>query len=301
MKILTLTFFLLSFALSSAAQITPEPRWTTIVSDNGDLSFSVPSDFLVHKDNERDQISLRAGLDDTSFRITLEKAWAGKETLKGVSKNLDDPPAKVTQAALGKFDIATYEFEKNTFDLAIYLASSSRYYSLRISSRTRDDKTVQKFLQSILLDKSPLFKSEGTGPDTTEKTVSTKDLKTTELVAEVLKRKPTEKKDIKLTSIANDGGTIDRNFYSRPLWILQKPMAPYTDDARQRNIQGKVVLFVEFKASGDVGDIRVVKGLAGGLTENVARAVKQIKFLPAEIDGKPVDSFRLLQYGFSIY
>lgn len=289
MKTLTLLFCLLSFAV--AAQT--EQKWTTIISDNGDLSFSVPSNFLVYKDKERDQITLRAGLNDTSFLIYLGPV--------GYTQYKDDPPAKITRGVLGKFNITTYEFEKNTFDLAISLASSSHNYSLRISSKTQDDKTAQRFLQSISIGKSPLFKTAGIAPDPVQTSVSAKELKTSDLVAEILKRKQAGNSEIKLTSITDDNEIIDHNFYTRPLWILQKPKVPFTDEARQRNIQGKVVLLVEFKASGEVGYIKVIKGLAGGLTEQVARAVKQIKFLPAEIDEKAVDSFKVLEYSFSIY
>jgi hypothetical protein len=38
-----------------------------------------------------------------------------------------------------------------------------------------------------------------------------------------------------------------------------------------------------------------------GLVKNSVDAARRIKFLPAEVDGKPIDVSRMVEYSFSIY
>lgn len=86
-----------------------------------------------------------------------------------------------------------------------------------------------------------------------------------------------------------------------PRVILDKPKAPYTDTARQNQVQGTVVLKVTFLASGQIGNVTTVSGLPYGLTEKAIAAAKAIKFKPAEKDGVPYTTSATLQYNFNIY
>lgn len=72
--------------------------------------------------------------------------------------------------------------------------------------------------------------------------------------------------------------------------ILEKPRPAYTEEARRLQIEGEVQLEVQFRASGEVYIVRVVRGLGHGLDENAAQAARTIRFLPAKRDGRPVDS-----------
>jgi TonB family protein len=96
------------------------------------------------------------------------------------------------------------------------------------------------------------------------------------------------------------GGGAEKSIRSRQLIILSKPRAHFTDKARERGIQGIVKVTVTFLASGTIGAIRITKSLDPGLDKSVFEAAKRIKFLPAEVDGKPVDTKRTFEYGFSI-
>jgi hypothetical protein len=50
-----------------------------------------------------------------------------------------------------------------------------------------------------------------------------------------------------------------------------------------------------------VQGISVVKGLPDGLTERAISAAKQIRFTPAEKDGRNVSQYVTLEYNFNIY
>lgn len=63
----------------------------------------------------------------------------------------------------------------------------------------------------------------------------------------------------------------------------------YTEEARQRNIEGDVTLQIIVRRDGTVGDVRVVRGLGYGLDQRAVEAVRQFRFQPATRLGTPVD------------
>lgn len=75
----------------------------------------------------------------------------------------------------------------------------------------------------------------------------------------------------------------------QPPRLLREVKADYTEEARQRNLAGEVVLEIVVRRDGTVGDVRVVKGLAGGLSEQAVAAVQQWRFAPARRLNEPVD------------
>jgi protein TonB len=71
--------------------------------------------------------------------------------------------------------------------------------------------------------------------------------------------------------------------------LLREVKADYTEEARQRNIAGEVVMEIVVRRDGSVGDVKILKGLGGGLNERATQAVKQWRFAPATRLGSPVD------------
>lgn len=87
----------------------------------------------------------------------------------------------------------------------------------------------------------------------------------------------------------------------RPLQIISKPPAGYTDSARQAVIQGTVKIAVLFGANGRVESAILLSRLGNGLDESALKAARGITFRPMERDGKPVPVVKLVEYSFSIY
>ena len=68
----------------------------------------------------------------------------------------------------------------------------------------------------------------------------------------------------------------------RPPQILVWGRQPILPEIALRNhITGTVVLSVDYRADGSVGDVEIVKGLGFGIDENIIRANRQHVFLPA--------------------
>jgi TonB family protein len=85
-----------------------------------------------------------------------------------------------------------------------------------------------------------------------------------------------------------------------PVEILAKPKPNYTEEGRKLKIEGEVRLEVQFTATGEVHVIRILHGLGHGLDEQAVRAAEQIKFKPAQREGKAVDSNATLHIIFQL-
>ena len=101
------------------------------------------------------------------------------------------------------------------------------------------------------------------------------------------------------------GGDYDRTFsakeVSRKAQITSRPEPLYTEEARKNQITGTVVLRMVLNANGTVSNIAPVSRLPDGLTEKAIAAARQIKFSPAEKDGRKVSQYVTIQYNFNIY
>lgn len=83
--------------------------------------------------------------------------------------------------------------------------------------------------------------------------------------------------------------------------VTAKPEPRYTEQARNQQTTGTVVLRCVFAADRTVKYLLVVVGLPDGLTERALEAARRIKFEPAIKDGRPVSMYIQLEYNFNLY
>jgi TonB family protein len=82
--------------------------------------------------------------------------------------------------------------------------------------------------------------------------------------------------------------------------ILHHEKAKYTEIARINRLEGTISLSVVFNTSGQITDIRVIRGLPDGLTRRAIHAVQQIRFEPTTIDGMPVNVRGKMELNFHL-
>ena len=113
-------------------------------------------------------------------------------------------------------------------------------------------------------------------------------------------RQGNEKVKVEYIKEGEKGNEISepRTKYSRPLIILRKPMPEHTVGMRVYGERGIARLRVSLGADGSITLIGVLRSIDEGLTHKAIEAAKSIKFLPAEVDGKPVDSMFTIDYNF---
>jgi TonB family protein len=88
---------------------------------------------------------------------------------------------------------------------------------------------------------------------------------------------------------------------TRKAIILYKPQPGFTEEARRNNVSGVVILRVTLAANGEVTNITVVRGLPDGLSEKAITAARQLRFKPAEKDGRAVSQLATIEYNFYLY
>lgn len=85
------------------------------------------------------------------------------------------------------------------------------------------------------------------------------------------------------------GGPFRPGSGIEPPSVLREVKPDYTEEARQRGIEGAVVMEIVVRRDGSVGDVRVLEGLGHGLDQRAIQAVRQWRFSPATRRGAPVD------------
>lgn len=85
------------------------------------------------------------------------------------------------------------------------------------------------------------------------------------------------------------GGPFRPGSGVEPPRLLREVRADYTDEARRANIEGEVELEIVVRRDGTVGDVKIVRGLRGGLNDRAVNAVRQWRFAPGRMKGVPVD------------
>jgi TonB family protein len=83
--------------------------------------------------------------------------------------------------------------------------------------------------------------------------------------------------------------------------ILEKPEPEYTEEARMDGVTGTVVLCAILTADGKITGIHTLKSLPRGLTKQALQVAREIKFVPAVKNGKPVATIIMLEYHFNLH
>ncbi|HWQ33511.1 MAG TPA: energy transducer TonB [Blastocatellia bacterium] len=98
------------------------------------------------------------------------------------------------------------------------------------------------------------------------------------------------------------GGTggSGQAYTTRPV-ITYKEKAQYTEEAPKNGVMGVVVLSAVFGEDGEIYDIRPVRQLPDGLTEEAIRALRKIRFRPATKNGTPVSVRMNIEFSFTIF
>jgi TonB family protein len=103
------------------------------------------------------------------------------------------------------------------------------------------------------------------------------------------------------TAAAGQEPAFSSREVTRKAVIVWKPEPLYTDEARRSRSRGTIVIKAVLSSDGQVTNVRTLNELKDGLTESAVEAARNIRFFPAEKDGKPVSQSVQLEYNFSVY
>jgi TonB family protein len=320
LKNLVLCLCLLWLAqISVCGQESPKnPGWVRIESENKEISFAVPDNFsFVFNKEGFLQGNPQNGSEMAEFtKIRTVTAFQNGATMffesydvKNAGKVLpyllsNHPNAQASKISFGNFTGLQIIAEKGFYSAFYYLASDKNIYFIGVGARRRDTETMFRFLNSIRLNNKTVFNLPSAGKaGETGKTASLLDL--TETPVEIVKMTKEEKKEMERKSKEarpdKSAPVRTQSNDADGLVILYKPRAQYTEDARQNGVRGVVALRAAFGADGKIEKITVIKELKHGLTEQAIKALRRIRFIPAEKENLPVVASKIIEYTFTIY
>ena len=226
--------------------------------------------------NERTWRQLGVYADGVVYAI-----YTDDEDPQGGLKNADRrmmsrQPASEMGVTCDGFAGKLYTFTGPIGGLTQVFATKKHFYEIKAFGVSADDSRLKQFFASLRLRKENEGIEVTDGPGT-----------------------PFEPVDGSVTIPAESvftGKQVDQK-----ITLVMKPEPSYTEEARQSQITGTVILKAVFSANGSVVNINVVSALRRGLTEQAIEAAKRIKFIPAVKDGKFVPMGIQLEYNFNLY
>jgi TonB family protein len=155
-------------------------------------------------------------------------------------------------------------------DTAQFFAAEGRLYEFSVVGNSPEDEGTKQFFSSIVIGK----KTDG------------------------IKIRDGEGQPFSTPSCDETASGRD---VDRKVRVVMKPEPSYTELARQKQTTGTVVVKVVFSCNGSINDIRVLKELPNGLTDQAIAALKKLKYVPAVKNGKYVSMWMQLEYNFNLY
>jgi TonB family protein len=83
--------------------------------------------------------------------------------------------------------------------------------------------------------------------------------------------------------------------------LIYDPEPDYSEEARKQKYQGSVLLQVVVGEDGHARDVQIAQSLGLGLDEKALEAVRQWRFEPGRLEGRPVAVVVNIQVNFRLY
>jgi|GEM_PF-1060664 len=308
------------------------------VSLNGSITQSQIAPNSRNEDDAKESRRYLNTLNGNYFYI-FSDYWETPSQYKFVLKFAYDSKQLETTQKSGELTTTKFEFSDSSdfYHTILAVNGKNRIYVFHTVSPTKDNPIVERFFSSIKFNQKSLFenssntKTKGnisvTVPTSTEPIPEPPSpteepeirVKMPPKQPEVTVKTPTNEPEIKVKKetegygLGNGRGNSNQtetkintsptapNKVTAGVKILSKPRANYTDFARFYEIQGKVVLRVQFSADGAIRSATPISKLPFGLTEQALIAVRGIRFEPAMREGVPYSVTKPVEYTFTIY
>lgn len=282
-KPVSFLLFTLLLAVAGAQGQSNKPRstaWSFYTVKDEDFSVALPvhpsmhtvKEKLFKPARERRRRVLGAANNDVTYTIYVVENPKPRQTLEEFIKEQSTDPSNALTAIA---DLTENGVTRKAFTysdgkgMVQFFATEDRLYAFRAHGARLDDSRMTDFFTTISMKKHDKSIDVYDGPGSFYDT--------------------------------NPMGVYRAPDLDTKVQLESKPDPAYTSVAERQKITGTVVLRCIFTSQSTVTNIRVIKGLPGGLTERAMEAARNIKFIPATKDGKPVSMWMQLEYNFNLY
>ena len=297
-SILALFLSLASIDRAQTSEAQSGANWQRVVSDSGEFSIEVPSSFSFFADKDG-FVMAKSGGGDVPVKgmqvlnsvsdgtvVSVEIYEVGKAIL---DQMFEQDKLSYKGASSERTKDKGYELSQNDGkpEKAVwtrkYFASKKYIYILTAGSRQPNSEVARRFFASMRF--SPNTNDEADAGATFSNlrvtTVEVEDVIDPELPE------------------PNKSSAADPDV--QPLMIISRPMAGYTQAARDKSTSGVIRLKATLTKEGGISKIVVVRSLPNGLLRQAVFALLRIKFLPKTKAGQPFDSTVTIDYTFAIF
>lgn len=317
-------FIALIFPVTHAGQPPlSSTDWVRLQSESGDISIALPSDGWMI-DVEEGETRIHRSVTGMIIHLVMKpRSDAKSEFLRLANtwwKGMDVKQYEFNDFVVGQTVRNTETRNVNRHYTWMYLASSKGAYTIAINANGSALGLTKSILASLQLNQKPIFATSEPVP-MAAKTLSADKLTTNEVVTNALSKPDSKQSKLVILSektgkempvsldtplsldeqpkTGTDEDILDRSLikYSRQLTVLRRPSPKFPSSGLR---SGLVRLRVEFKADGTIGEIGLVESAGRSYDEAAFKAARKIKFIPAMVDGKPIDVAPVLPYSFRI-
>lgn len=291
---LLITITLLTFSLYAQSK----SDWIRVESNKKEFSIVVPTDSLTDSTKRNGVQTFRSfGVHDGVEVDVIE--YRGVRSMENAQR--DSLRANFVQLKEFRgFAVVHYQNDlpSGLTTVRVNIFKRNLFYVIRVTALPEQKSKVAGVLASIRIEGHPYFQTEGSEQPDGEVVGMTK-LGTSNEFDEAWARKSEEiERKIAILDISSEQDVFETKGLTRRSIVVAIPDLRITNDvlpslrgAREPN----AVMVVTLLASGQVGDIKVLRAVVRGFGQSCANSYKKMKFVPAQIDGKYVDSVRVFQ------
>jgi len=299
MKNIVITFIGI-LLLSSLAYSQKDSKWVDFTIAKGDFSFSLPSNYVIAKVPRGWTIVS----DEAEGSIQVEKMEM--DNPRGYVKNLyffkADDQKNHKEFSIGEFLIRTVNVDKDQLrSFNVYAGSKRNYYFITVKIPSGKEELVTSLKNSLRFEGRSIIENSADTKHAEGKSLVIDNLKSSPIVEDALNKKCSGEIRYGYESTKSDDNSKDQNDKSNlsrfSRWAIILDM-PRIESPNSGPSNGTIRLRVLLGSNGCVSGAIVVKTPSKEAANNAVRAASQIKFLPAIIDGKPADSFKMFEYQY---
>lgn len=305
-----------------ASQSASKIGWTEVYDEKVNYSVSFPPNFLVDNEAQKDFLLAPVLFSFPDLFDTIEKPdiisyqksvsmflsvydlrlTRAKDHLHLFTRSYSDKPYQ-------DFRLGDFTGRKITFDddktLGTYIVAAVKNKIIIISAfaEEEDFEIYERFLMSIKINGKTFLKSDSkTEYAGKNDRLSIDELKTSPEISDALNQK-NKKRDFSSNQIQiypeNKENDKEKIKVSRPVIILRQPRKSLFSETT-KNFRGILKVRVSFQDDGKIGDVIFLSDAPNFLLKSVFAEIQEIKFLPAELEGKKINFTKLMEYHFNV-
>lgn len=284
---------LLITMLTAMTCFAQETKWTRIEFEKTVFSAALPPEMIVDAEKFERTRMYKIWSYSEGFKVNLVayKYDRPKEYLKNLRVG---GSSESDQIEIGDIYARKFLYSKDGYYSAqIFIATKKALHYFSFTSNETDNINLTRFLNSLKTQGKIIFPAEKPSPEEAENTLIDTQIKSSPEVVTAINRVPNNLKG----NYEVDRVTRVMSKIEKPNILTKAPIILREARGRGDKIKGQLVTVrIQLLANGDTGEVAVFSDADDKAIFEVVEAVRSMKFLPAKLKGKNVDSYYVVLF-----